>query len=203
MIDLDYRPPFYDPSGALAFVRSEARRRLLRKSEAAGDEASSLTEEQIEKLLDETSDEVRAEFTASHPGLMSGEFLPDDDGVEIARLVLASTTGDVIVVLAAEEGGGYQYSVADEYESEFDCPAVQAERTLSLGELVAFLDGVTLSGEGDLFEGRGLVEGFWMRRARQGATPEEATAFVSVTSDVYPGLASYYAARASAWARQS
>ena len=51
---------------------------------------------------------------------MSGEYLPDFDGdeVEIARVTLASVTGDVISIRARGQHALIHYRIVDEYEDQ-------------------------------------------------------------------------------------
>jgi hypothetical protein len=51
---------------------------------------------------------------------MSGEYLPDFEGdeVEIARVTLASATGDIISIRGRHEGGRIHYRIVDEYDDE-------------------------------------------------------------------------------------
>jgi len=67
-------------------------------------------------LLSETlRDEQRRLFGSMHPSFMGVEYLPDlyEDEVEIARVELRSTTGDVISIRARPEGNGVAYRVVD------------------------------------------------------------------------------------------
>lgn len=77
-----------------------------------------------------------------HPAMMGGEYLPDltDGGVEIARISLKSTTSDQISVRASQEGNRIRYSVADEYDTEFDLTFETSDRPLFMGEMIEFLD---------------------------------------------------------------
>ena len=86
-----------------------------------------------------------------HPAFMGGEYLPDCDPlqVEIARIAIASTTGDATCIYARLENGLIEYNIVDEYEGD----TVQGPKSrnskepLSLEELVAFfLNGWDLLG---------------------------------------------------------
>ncbi len=198
MIDLTYRPPYYDPRHALAPVRSEARRKLLQTPD--------LTEKDLLALLDEDDKTLRTEMGALDPLLMSGEYLPEEEEgeVEIARVVLASTMGDVISIRALFVEDGYTYRVVDEYETAFVHPPLTTEGPLSLGELIGFLDAVRLqAGEDDPLGGNGVVVGWWTRIHSMGTVREESVRFAEVGSEQYPELAAYYGTRADAWTRQS
>jgi len=77
-----------------------------------------------------------------HPRYMGGEYLPDQEEgeVEIARIEIASTTGDVTSVYARRDGIEILYRIVDEYEG--DTLSGHTERTstepLTLGELADF-----------------------------------------------------------------
>jgi hypothetical protein len=76
-------------------------------------------------LLNESlDDEARVSRGQIHPMFMGGEYLPDygDCGVEIARIELKSTTYDVISLRACPSGSHINYSLVDEYETEYSLP---------------------------------------------------------------------------------
>ena len=133
------------------------------------------------------------------PSWLGGEYLPDlsEREVEIARVVLASTTMDVFSVRACLIDGGYAYRVVDEYATRFRVTPGTSTRPLTLGELVALLDGI----EREELEpdGRPFVEAWWWQQWESGDGPEECTAFAWVESEQYPGLGAYYGERARAW----
>ncbi|NDE54621.1 MAG: hypothetical protein EB069_08595, partial [Actinobacteria bacterium] len=63
------------------------------------------------------SDDSRQVLSRLHPSFMGGEYLPDQDPqeVEIARIVIRSTTRDVTCVYAAPHGKRIAYRIVDEY----------------------------------------------------------------------------------------
>jgi hypothetical protein len=73
---------------------------------------------------------------------MGGEYLPDCGPmeVEIARIAIASTTGDVTSIYARLEGEHIEYRVVDEYEGDtLDGPShCTSSEPLTLLELVTF-----------------------------------------------------------------
>ena len=75
---------------------------VLRKGEP-----HALASEEFDETLPDDLRELRGRV---HPGLMSGEYLPDFEGdeVEIARVILASATGDVISIRARHHDGRIQ-----------------------------------------------------------------------------------------------
>src|SRR6266487_3176639 len=115
-IDLDYRPRDYFwaldtnvllPSG----ISGEARRKLFRARIEAG---STVYDGLDAELLDKA---LREAWGRLHPSNMGGEYLPPlrKDEVEIARISLASTTGDQISVRARRLIGRIGYRIVDEY----------------------------------------------------------------------------------------
>src|SRR6188472_3296331 len=71
----------------------------------------------IELLQPSLSDADRRAWESRHPENMGGEYLPDQepDEVEIARIVIASTTQDVTSVYVSQVDGVLVYRVVDEY----------------------------------------------------------------------------------------
>src|SRR5262245_45038225 len=98
VVNLQFRPATYwdTPDALLANIKGEQRRQLIQHALAIADA------EELETWLlqDELTDEERELVGRIHPLLMGGEYLPDyqPGEVEIARVALQSTTGDVISV---------------------------------------------------------------------------------------------------------
>ena len=88
-------------------------------------------------------DDDRRARSAVHPAFMGGEYLPDfeEDEVEVARLELASVTGDVISVRLRRDSKGYHYRVTDEYDGEYlaEPRAVTVEKPFTLHEFGKFV----------------------------------------------------------------
>ena len=100
-IDLDYTPSAYFAARDLHLalpsdIQGQARREWARDLAAKGE---ALPPELAAPVL---SEEARRAWGAIHPMLMGGEYLPPmpNDEVEIARISLASVTGDQISVRA-------------------------------------------------------------------------------------------------------
>lgn len=203
---LDFRPSTYWPNSSgtraeLAKIKGTARRAAVLRSLVEG--SPSPPEVLLAPSLPE---DVRARLGALHPAYMGGEYLPDlePDEVEIARLDLASTTADVIAVLARRAGTEIRYRVVDEYETAFVCAPERSHEPLSLGELVGLLDHTVQPDAHAAAAAYGLVEGQWEWHLRAGGeAPEHAARFVSVSSAFYPALSEYYAARAQEWIAMS
>ena len=207
--DYSYRPPSYWPAAPtvdqlLSRIKGQARReeaRAIMESEGFSGLSAFVARQTL-------SDEDRAKWGAIHPLLMGGEYLPglDENQVEIARISLASTTGDQISVRAERRERAIHYLVVDEYETEYVVlPTSQGEEPLTLGELVALLDGTEHPDEEREHFG-GLVKSHWEFAASNGGIPDgllEAISFVRVESGFYPGLAEHYAQEAHEWLSNS
>lgn len=145
-IDLSFRPKTYFwPLGLekhlLTHVKGAARRAALQRL---------IDEGRLDEIPDflaaaKLSDEERSAIGRIHPMLMGGEYLPDQEEgeVEIARIEIRSTTGDVTSVYARRDGPEIHYRVVDEYGG--DTLTGDTERTstelLTLGELTDFFLG--------------------------------------------------------------
>ena len=118
--DLQFRPTSYwgDPAQMLiANIKGEHRKRWVMEHIEQGN-----IDEIQEWMLDESlSPEARELVGKLDPVFMGGEYLPDcrENEVEIARVSLASATGDVITIRARREGDLIGYFVGDEYETEY------------------------------------------------------------------------------------
>ena len=145
-IDLDFRPSSYFwPLGLekhlLARVKGAKRKASLK---ALIDEGRF---DEIPEFLAQSSlsEEDRQAIGRVHPMFMGGEYLPDFDEteIEIARISIRSTTGDVTSVYARRGEGCIHYRVVDEYGG--DTLTGSAERTsekqLTLDELYKFFVG--------------------------------------------------------------
>jgi hypothetical protein len=143
-IDYEFRPKSYwdpldDPLLAiLKNVKGMRRRQMIREYWEAG------AIEELEKhlLRDGLSEEDRTGLGKIHPSFMGGEYLPDYAGgqVEIARVELESTTSDVISVRARRTGDRIEYSICDEYETEFDVSPQSSAKPLTLAQLIGLID---------------------------------------------------------------
>ena len=142
-IDLQYRPRSYfwaKESGVhlLSDIKGTQRRNIYARALAQG------STEQIDAMFSEhaLSSNERSRLGAIHPGFMGGEYLPSTQKqeVEIARIAIASTTGDVTCIYARCVGGRIHYRVVDEYEGDTldGNPTRTSLKPLSLEELVDF-----------------------------------------------------------------
>ena len=201
-IDQNYRPSTYWPEALdqeqrLSRIHGEARRTIAREV-LAEEGFAGLTEFLARETLD---DEELRDWGLVHPQCMGGEYLPQlgVEDVEIARISLASTTGDQISIRASHGGGKIRYSVCDEYETEFDLAFSSSEQPLSLAELVQLIDG---SGNPEEQEAGGLLICHWENMISWSYSPDESVDFAWVESAWYPELAAYYEQVATDWREQ-
>jgi hypothetical protein len=150
----------------LTQVKGTVRRRALREA---------IEEGQIMQVPDAIKSaalsEVARQYAGSlHPSFMGGEYLPtaNKEEVEVARIRINSTTGDVTSVYARMVGKRIAYRVVDEYQGDTlsDRTRRTSSRPLTMGQMIEFFLGawdlyVCLDGnfEGDLEEMLGFFEG--------------------------------------------
>lgn len=193
--NLSHRPTSYwespDPGVALlSVIKGDARKRFVRDLLRDGQP------EDVEAwMVENLADTERQALAAINPRLMGGEFLPDfaDDEVEVARVSLASVTGDVISIRARRCAGVVRYSIVDEYDSEFSFSPTESEAPLSMGELIALMDGARQEGMG-----KGLT-GAYRNYNLHFSDAEHLVDFVTVSSEFYPELSAYYEEEAKEW----
>lgn len=143
---LSYRPKNYfgefDLEATLMTkVKGTVRRKALRSALARG-EINSVPNEVKEGSLDEDN---RRMLGSIHPAFMGGEYLPTpkDDEVEIARISIFSTTGDVTCLYARPYVGRIHYEVRDEYGGDTlsGMNTRTSTKPLTMGELIDFFLG--------------------------------------------------------------
>ena len=120
-----------------------------------------------------------------------GEFLPPmkPREIEIARVELLSTTGDVYSIRARSFRGKVRYRVVDENDGAFILPFDRSDGPLTVRELVRLLEETRFDG----YDEPGLVRPFWEQQVEQGDEPEEAVRFATVRSVLYePRLTRVY-----------
>lgn len=80
-----------------------------------------------------------------HPSFMGGEYLPtaNTSEIEVARISIRSTTGDVVSVYARLVGRRIAYRVVDEYQGDTlsDRTTRTSTKPLTLGQLIDFFMG--------------------------------------------------------------
>lgn len=199
-IDLTFRPLSYwappDPASAvLQNIKGQMRRRMVRDF-LDGTAPAILGDIDPDLLADEVDDHTRRFLGRLHPSWMGGEYLPGygSGEVEIARIALKSTTGDVISFRARRRtpASPIRYRVVDEYETPYTPTRRTSRRPLTLRQLIRFIDE---AGTGVTSEEYPFVESL----IENGADGD--ISFATVESMVYPELQRYYEERLAAWAR--
>jgi hypothetical protein len=144
--DLSWRPATYFWPASLATqllakIKGAARRSALQRL---------IDEGRLDEIPDFLAtaglpEEERNAIGRIHPLLMGGEYLPDQDEgeIEIARIEINSTTGDVTSVYARQDGPIIRYRVVDEYDGGTLSGPTECTSTepLTLGELEEFFLG--------------------------------------------------------------
>ena len=202
--DLTYRPDYWRPSDPIsviiANVKGEVRRRqILDVLEGRHQLLAKGAELPEELLADELSEDERAALGGVHPALMGGEYLPgyDRGEIEIARIVLASTTMDVVSVRAHRKRYGIHYRVVDEYETRFAHHPQASRAPLTLGEIISLLDSIREQGEPPGPEFITGVRDFNYSFSRR--HPECYAHFATVHSPFYRQLCAFYHWRGEQW----
>lgn len=141
-----YRPRDYFgrhdmQTSLLTHVKGTARRNALREALEAG-QINDVPEGIKTAAL---SHDVRQFAGSLHPSFMSGEYLPTVSGreLEVARIHIRSTTGDVTCVYARLVGRRIAYRVVDEYGGDTlsDHTKRTSMRALTMGQLITFFLG--------------------------------------------------------------
>jgi hypothetical protein len=204
-IDLSFRPDYWEPSdirqALLSNVKGELRRQNILRDLESG-ELDTLSGQLSKTTL---SKRERERVGRIHPALMSGEYLPNyaSGEIEIARVLLASATGDVIAVRAKRRGEVIRYRAEDEHGTRYRPAQSQSPTPLTCDELIRLIDGARIVGE----KGYGLVFFYLDVHVRGTAEPKRAAHrqalrhFIRVRSDFYPDLERYYEERIEQWVR--
>jgi hypothetical protein len=144
-------------------------------------------------LKDTLTESERERIGRIHHSFMGGEYLPEFKvgEEEIVRILLESTTSDVISVRARPIPGGIAWRVVDEYpdRGEYIVRPEVSVGPLTLAELIDLLDGASYTG-GDL-EG-GVALGWNNMNLDGGETASELRYFTTLESSLYPELSAHY-----------
>jgi hypothetical protein len=142
-LDTQYRPESYfwaqqHNVKLVSDIKGAERQKLYAHALKSGDlDTTELA--LFEPTLDSAT---RQQWGRIHPACLGGEFLPRNkpEEVEIARIVIASTTQDVTCVYARQVGQRIHYRVVDEYNSStLSGKTVRTSvRPLTLKQLVDF-----------------------------------------------------------------
>lgn len=204
--DFDFRPDYWEPAAdpiteLTRNVKGQLRRELITKtvSDRAGE-----SEVHSDLLPDELDDPNL--LGRLHPWFMGGEYLPDylPGELEIARIVLESTTMDVVSIRARPDGRLIRYRVVDEYPDigPFEVlhgPTISA-RPLTFGELVRLIDNIKPNPKAwDDVTSQSYVEFIRDHNACDGCDLDRRARFVTVESSLYPQVDAFFEMRAQRW----
>jgi hypothetical protein len=206
-IDLQFRPASYwdhtDPVAAiLSGIKGQSRRDMVRGF-VTGRMPAELGEIDPDLVANTLDEATRKDLGAAHPSWMGGEYLPDylAGEVEIARIVLASATQDVISIRARRRRHGRRilYRIVDEHHEPgrepWGCRPASSGFPLTLGHLIGLIDGAH-GPDFDLEDGT-LTD--YLRDMQERADPEDSASFVTVESDFYPSISGFYEGKAREW----
>jgi hypothetical protein len=205
--DLDFCPASYwdpaDPvSAILVNITGENRRQMVRDF-ITGQTPEELGEIDAGLLADLVDNDTRRRLGSLHPSWMGGEYLPGylPGEVEIARIVLQSTTQDVVSIRARRRRGGTRilYRVVDEYEGDlvYSWNIKSSGRPLTFRALLRLIDSIRI--EGDIGQGETFADISRDANMQGGADPKDLQGFVKVRSEFYPHVTAWYDAQAAAW----
>jgi hypothetical protein len=201
-LDLGFRPETYWPQTlteqtVVGQIKGTARRRAV---EGVLDSGEAIPPRIADTILEPSlTDEAREAFAAIHPSLMGGEFLPDygEDEVEIARVAMSSTTGDVESVRALHaKNGRIGYRIGNEYDTGRRVKPATTARPLTMGQLIRMMDNAELLDPGEGYGVPSLDDGITFSYARRlfsdHGDADAIWGFLTVSSRFYPDLGRYY-----------
>jgi hypothetical protein len=211
--DLDYRPESY--WNVEASINANIKGTWRRKHGLAADVDGPAGPPPAALFADSIGDDLVRELGRIHPSFMGGEDLPDyaSHEVEIARVEMASTLGDVISIRARRRrDGAIRCRVVDDcgYATYVLKRRRLSTNPLALGELIELIETTEVFDEDQIlrlcydqpdggFEAHGLVQVTWREQLVENADPQQAVAFLGVSSEFYPQLAAWFAAAGRAW----
>ena len=138
-----------------------------------------------------------------HPWLMGGEDLPDlyDNEIEIGRVVLRSSTLDVISLRVQKVDSIFHFRIVDEHEiNDYQLPHKMSNRPLNMLEVIENLD-MCLSSQ-TINEEQGIIRPWFLEQLKNGNSFDEASKFITVHSVFYPNLENYYEEMKVDWYQQ-
>jgi hypothetical protein len=185
--NLDFRPvSYWGPQKVETHVAARVKGEL-RRQQAIHDLEDNHADHEI--ISESLTEEHRRAAGAVHPWLMGGEYLSDlkPNEVEIARVVMQSTTMDVISIRARKTKNRIIYKIIDEYpEDEFQNYSLTkktSKQPLTLGELIKLIDNAV--------EG-GLVGSGRNWHFEEGTCADEIYDFETASSAFYTELSEWY-----------
>ena len=200
-IDFNDRPRsyFFPMSAAkflLATIKGSQRRREIEQLLISG-KVRDIQDWMAHSALD---DKTRKIIGSIHPMFLGGEYLPDLESgeVEIARFELASTTGDVISVRARKVADRIYYRVCDEYleDNSYKVSPCWSKEPITLKQVITLIETTT----DRRFTEKSCGLCFSNESCRQfGYELDTCRTFLSISSEFYPQLGSYYALAIEDW----
>ncbi len=214
--DPAFRPDYWAPGDPIAAIthniKGQLRREMIRDivsgnaSRNAPNDAIADALRQVEPGLLEDELEEPLGLERLDPRWMGGEYLPpyEPGEVEIARIVLESTTMDVYSFRAVRAGGRIHYRCVDEYNSPMEVTPASSEQPLTGGEVAGLIDSLVMHGFQHPGQDFCTFDLDW--RAREDGWSrleefEQYARFFHVESPFYPGLDRHYVTRFDVWAR--
>ena len=185
--DLYFRPKSYWGPQEVDTIIGARVKGELRRRQAISDLKENHADEDI--IAESLTEEHRSAVGAVHPWLMGGEYLPDSkqNEVEIARVVMESTTMDVISIRARRTKYRIIYKIVDEYPEdesyEYYLTKKTSKQPLTLGELIKLMDNAV--DDGLVGNGRN-----W--HYEDGDLAEEVYNFETASSAYYLQLSEWY-----------
>ena len=204
--DFDFRPQYWEPAAdpiteLTRNVKGQLRRELIAEHLSGGAGDSQVHADLLPDKLDDPN-----LLGCLHPWFMGGEFLPDylPGELEIARIVLESTTMDVASVRARPDGRLIRYRVVDEYPDigpfqVLTGPTISAQ-PLTLGEMVRLIDRIKPNPKawGQVIS-QSYVEFIRDNNTSSYSDLVRMARFVTVESSLYPQLEEFFEERAQQW----
>lgn len=185
--NLNFRPlSYWGPQSVETYVGARVKGELRRQQAISDLEENHADPEIISEKLTEKH---RTAVGAVHPWFMGGEYLPDlkPNEVEIARIVMQSTTMDVISIRARNTKNRIIYRIVDEYGEEqcreYQLTKKSSTHPLTLGEIIRLID----NGVED-----GLVGSSRNWHYEEGSSAEEIYNFETASSAFYEELSEWY-----------
>tara|TARA_B100000768_G_C11236345_1_gene357425 strand:- start:199 stop:852 length:654 start_codon:yes stop_codon:yes gene_type:complete len=199
--DLEYRPNHYfGPQDLKTFYRAritgQIRGNLVVKS---------IEGEEIPKELKQSSlnEQLRTAQGSIHPSMMGGEFLPSvyENDLEIARVVLETTTMDVTSLRVRKQRNRFVYKMVDEYSNQFVLPQKTSVKPLRMVAVIAMINECKLISydDGTSLTDRGIVLPNIEYLVGEHHPKSEILSFVNVESAFYPELNSYFEDQKLLW----
>ena len=200
-LNLDFRPDSYWSTDSLldslqGSISGTMRRKIINDLLEQGE-----VYPVIQQLLNEQLPaDMKSAWERLHPTFMGGEYLParKPGEVEIARLDLQSTTADVFSFRARPTRTRIYYRLVDEYNTDYTCRPLWSRKPLTLGQLIGSIDqanGLDFDNPAD----QGLIIDLLESNMDSNRDPEELRHFVTVTSDFYPDITSWYEQEIERW----